>query len=185
MPPKQMFKVRRSANDQIRVVFQVTSVTAQLLQTIMWLLHFSVAFCHFLSRPFFTHLFHISGCYRSRVTLYPTDKRSKREGEKVKNEPKGRNTNVPSWDWGVGTFPLNRMERIEFQRCVYTGRLHMHAVTKKEQTGHQNPSPCSENTQLHSYPQIHVPQKQLPLFPFSPLFPLVLFLSKASELPDW
>lgn len=72
----------------------------------------SVPFCRFLSRPFFTHSFHISDCHRSRATLYPTDKRSKREREKVKNEPKGRNTNVPSWDRGVGTFPLNRMERL-------------------------------------------------------------------------
>lgn len=72
----------------------------------------SPAFCHFLSKPFFTHSFYISDCYRSRVALYPTDKRSKREGEKVKNEPKGRNTNGPSWDRGVGTFPLNRMERL-------------------------------------------------------------------------
>lgn len=33
MPPKQMFKERRSANDQICVAFQVTRVSAPLLQT--------------------------------------------------------------------------------------------------------------------------------------------------------
>lgn len=85
MPPKQMFKVRRSANDQICVLFQVTRVTAPLLQT------------RITPQLRSSDLFMLAGGVIQQQ-LYPTAEEKRSDLELRKS------TNAPSWDWGHGTF---------------------------------------------------------------------------------
>lgn len=72
---------------------------------------------------------------------------------------------------------------IELMSYVYTGCLRLHVETKKRIDRASEPFAFLRKQAaalpLSSNPR---PQKQLPLFPFSPpLFPPVLFLSKAFQ----
>lgn len=114
MPPKQMFKVRRSANEQICVVLQVTRVTAPLLQT-RTPPQLGSKVCRlgrvFLPRLLYPNLLSCQLMVSFSNTAASRRQKVKRGGEKVKPgaEEAHKRAIAGLWTWHVS---LSRMERL-------------------------------------------------------------------------
>lgn len=171
MPPKQMFKVRRSANDQVRVAFQVTYVPAPLLR----------------ARTTFRRVFFPAGSVLRKLRsflaegaiqgqqLRSADKkvkmgRRKRSKPGAGEEHKGAIVGSETWH-----LPLNRMERLnergeEARAASVCTRGQKNRIDRVSE-----PFAFLRKQQLHSfYPQIHVPRNSfLSSLPLSSRLPLI------------
>lgn len=127
MPPKQMFKAWRSANDQICVVFQVTRGS-----------------CPTPAPPpskdgrpgprrdgSIRAYFHVSRWCHSATAV---SRHTKGQMGEAGGRRKGQtwSTNAPSWDWGTWHGSLSRHGVIELMSHVCTGFRRLHVKTKKE-----------------------------------------------------
>lgn len=125
MPPKQMFKAWRSANDQICVVFQVTRGSRPT----------PAPLGPRLSRPEMVpseFIFTLAdGVIQQQ--LYAATQKVK-WGGLGGGRRKGQtwSTNAPSWDWGTWHGSLSKHGVIELMSHVCTGFRRLHVKTKKE-----------------------------------------------------